>query len=156
MSLSDRRKLGGDHLSNFCESSRTAMSPRAFTSAMISSTVPRVLASASSCWPASAAVLMWRGIGFSTQFAPAQSTTERAAVGWIAGRCSLVPAISAGLVRPTGLGAQSRGTRGFDPQESPPALRRTASPPYGCFYRPNTATFLREPEFPENREFFVI
>ena len=43
-------------------SSRTAASPRLATSAMMLSTVARVLASAASCWPARAAVLMWRGM----------------------------------------------------------------------------------------------
>src|SRR5665213_61035 len=63
MSASDRRKLGGDHWSKRSLSSRTAWSPRARTSAMMPSTVARVLASASSWAPASAASLMWRGIG---------------------------------------------------------------------------------------------
>src|SRR5947209_4238089 len=62
ISSSDRRKLGGDHLSNLSDNSRTALSPRAWTSAMIASTVARVFASVSSCWPASPAVLMWRAI----------------------------------------------------------------------------------------------
>src|SRR6202022_2529871 len=59
-----RRKLGGDHLSKRSENPPTAGSPRRRTSAMIPSTVARILASASSCWPASAAVLMCRGIYF--------------------------------------------------------------------------------------------
>src|SRR3954469_217266 len=62
IAASDRRKLGGDHLSKRSESSRTAVSPRDFTSAMIASTAARVFASDSSCWPASAAVLIWRGM----------------------------------------------------------------------------------------------
>src|SRR4051794_40628878 len=62
ISSSDRRKLGGDHLSKRSENSRTATSPRALTSPMIASTAARVLASLSSCWPASAANLIWRGM----------------------------------------------------------------------------------------------
>src|ERR1700751_5514750 len=63
-SISSRlsRNLGGDHLSNRSESSRTAASPRSATSAMMLSTVPRIFASTSSCWPANAAFLMCRGI----------------------------------------------------------------------------------------------
>src|SRR6266851_8199428 len=64
-SLCDRRKLGGDHLSKRSLSSRTAASPRLATSAMIVSTLLRTLASASSCWPASAAILMCRGMSSS-------------------------------------------------------------------------------------------
>src|SRR4030095_5481037 len=56
--------LGGAHLWRRSDKSRTAVSPRVFTSAMIASTAARVFASASSCWPASAAVLMWRGMKF--------------------------------------------------------------------------------------------
>src|SRR5205814_1162584 len=62
ISSSERRKLGGDHLSKRSDKSRTAASPRAFTSAMIASTALLVFASASSCCPARAAVLMWRGM----------------------------------------------------------------------------------------------
>src|SRR3954454_23721777 len=62
ISSSERRKLGGDHLSKRSDKSRTAASPRAFTSAMIASTALLVFASASSCCPARTAVLMWRGM----------------------------------------------------------------------------------------------
>src|ERR1700692_491154 len=60
ISLAERRKDAGDHLSNFSEYSRTAASPRAAISARIASTVLRtcVLFSAfvSADWP----VLLWR------------------------------------------------------------------------------------------------
>src|SRR5438128_534815 len=62
ISSSESRKLGGDHLSNRSLSSRTAASPRLATSVMMASTVLRTLASASSCWPASTALLMPRHI----------------------------------------------------------------------------------------------
>src|SRR5258708_35595254 len=60
ISLSERRKVAGDHLSNFSEYSRTAASPRAAISARIASTVLRTCALfsafASADWP----ILMWR------------------------------------------------------------------------------------------------
>src|SRR3984957_2919614 len=45
MSAGDRRKFAGDHLSNFSDSSRKAMSPRVSTSFKMPSTVARTLAS---------------------------------------------------------------------------------------------------------------
>src|SRR5580693_7955322 len=65
ISFSERRKLGGDHLSNRSDISRTAASPRLATSAMTLSTMLRILASAASCWPANAALLMCRDIASS-------------------------------------------------------------------------------------------
>src|ERR1700722_16487059 len=45
ISLEDRRKAAGDHLSNFSDSSRSAASPRASTSLKMPSTVARTFAS---------------------------------------------------------------------------------------------------------------
>src|SRR5579864_6695356 len=45
ISAGDRRKVGGDHSSNFSDSSRIAVSPRISTSVRIPSTVARTLAS---------------------------------------------------------------------------------------------------------------
>src|SRR5580704_10331195 len=61
-SCSLRRKLSGAQLSNFRDSSRTAVSPRASTSARIASTVSRTLASAALTALASIPRLRWRGI----------------------------------------------------------------------------------------------
>ena len=47
------RKLAGAHLSNFCDRSRTAASPRASISPRICSTVSRTFASAALIAPAS-------------------------------------------------------------------------------------------------------
>ena len=60
ISLSERRKDAGDHLSNFSEYSRTAISPRAAISARIASTVLRTCALFSAFASADCPLLMWR------------------------------------------------------------------------------------------------
>src|ERR1700676_3154319 len=60
ISPSDRRKDAGDHLSNFSEYLRTAVSPRAAISARIASTGLRTCALFSAFTSADWPVLMWR------------------------------------------------------------------------------------------------
>src|SRR5438132_2778692 len=65
ISCSLRRKFAGAQLSNFCDSARTAASPRASTSARIASTVSRTLASAALTALASIPRFRYCAIGYS-------------------------------------------------------------------------------------------
>ena len=89
ISLSERRKDAGDHLSNFSEYSRTAISPRAAISARIASTVLRTCALFSAFASADCPVLMWRIMACSPKLSPLQYTTictgctpRRDGAGW--------------------------------------------------------------------------